>query len=183
MINDTQEALNDKNSIYFNKNLRKLLLSLALLLPILFLAYQTLHLAVARGTGQRVQLRIEGYDPRDLLAGHYLTYRLSLPENADCATLVENFGIAADACLCFHDREIRSQQFIMNTCEDWQLNDCESYIKGSCASGRFIAGIEKYYIPETEARELDQYVRSNGAWIEVVIGPYGKAQVVDLLLK
>ena len=51
--------------------------------PVLFLALLTAALAVMRAGLPEVTVRIAGYDPRDLLSGHYIAYTIDW-ENTDC---------------------------------------------------------------------------------------------------
>lgn len=51
--------------------------------PVLFLALLTTALAVMRAGLPEVTVRIAGYDPRDLLSGHYIAYTIDW-ENTDC---------------------------------------------------------------------------------------------------
>ena len=51
--------------------------------PVLFLALLTAALAVMRAGLPEVTVRIAGYDPRDLLSGHYIASTIDW-ENTDC---------------------------------------------------------------------------------------------------
>ena len=51
--------------------------------PVVFLALLTAALAVMRAGLPEVTVRIAGYDPRDLLSGHYIAYTIDW-ENTDC---------------------------------------------------------------------------------------------------
>ncbi|MCB1172100.1 MAG: GDYXXLXY domain-containing protein [Leptospiraceae bacterium] len=153
------------------------LLLFALALPILVLGFQATRLAVVRGTALRVQLPIEGYDPRDLLAGHFITYQLKLADRSQCQDRRKS------ACLCFDEISERPRYSRLRGCHDHDLQYCAAYIKGSCQSGRFRAGVEKFFIPESEAAELDQRVRRDGAWIELAVETNGQAHPVRLLFE
>lgn len=52
-------------------------------LPILFLGMWGVSLKIQMNSGLEVRLPIRGYDPRDLLSGHYIQYQIDW-ENADC---------------------------------------------------------------------------------------------------
>ena len=57
---------------------------MALIFPLTVLIIWGSCLWVTRGIRQEIVLPIQGYDPRDLLAGHYLSYQIKWDE-ADCA--------------------------------------------------------------------------------------------------
>ncbi len=57
---------------------------LALILPVVIPALLAGKIMVERSTAPIYLVRIEGYDPRDLLYGHYLMFRFT-PEKSDAA--------------------------------------------------------------------------------------------------
>jgi uncharacterized membrane-anchored protein len=138
--------------------------------------------------GKEVVLKIEGYDPRDLLSGHYLTYRVNY-ESEDGE--VCDGGVSAqdvisgnapsadtDTCVCF-GKDGRRQSL---SCSHMNLDRCEAVLRGACRNRRFIAGIERFYIPEDKARVLDRLVRAGGAEIVVSVPASGRAVIKDLLI-
>lgn len=146
-------------------------LIIALALPVAALLSLTAYKAWIFTRGVEVVLPITGYDPRDLLAGHYLTYRVDYGVEDPCRDYSSQ-----TACVCLSDEgnEFRSR------CD--ATGRCRRFIAGSCREGRFMAGIERYYIPESKARELDAKVRRGGAKIRVAVDPSGNAVVKDLIV-
>jgi len=59
--------------------------------------------------------------------------------------------------------------------------DCEVFIRGRCIAGRFVAGIERFYIPEEGSVELDRRVRGKEAALLLSVNQNGKAVIKDLL--
>jgi uncharacterized membrane-anchored protein len=59
---------------------------------------------------------------------------------------------------------------------------CQIVIKGTCTRTRFEAGIERFYIPEDQAQQLDKDVRSKKGSIVLSVTPDGNAQIKDLLI-
>lgn len=53
-------------------------------LPVLILLMWVATIEVQRGQGREVVVRLQGYDPRDLLSGHYISYRLDW-DKTDCS--------------------------------------------------------------------------------------------------
>jgi uncharacterized membrane-anchored protein len=143
-------------------------LTAALLFPILSLMALAAYKNSVVNFGQEVILPISGYDPRDLLSGHYLIYRIDYGIQGLCS---EDFGqYEAHVCL-------EPLRYSLTRPED-----CAKLIRGVCNSGRFEAGIEKYYVPEERALELEDKVRSKSASIVLALTPGGQAQVKDLLI-
>lgn len=52
-------------------------------LPVLILLVWVATIEVQRAQGREVVVRLQGYDPRDLLSGHYISYRLDW-DKTDC---------------------------------------------------------------------------------------------------
>lgn len=119
--------------------------------------------------GVKLEFPIEGYDPRDVLSGHYLTYNVI-------------YGIASP-CSGFSDQTVYMCFDTATPNVMAHADDCKKFIRGTCAaSGRFSAGIEHFYIPEARATELDRLVRDKKTKIIVSVTPDGQAQVVDLVV-
>lgn len=64
--------------------MKKKVLIILLFFPLAALTVWTGWLGTTRGLRQAVELPIQGYDPRDLLSGHYLSYQIDW-EHANCA--------------------------------------------------------------------------------------------------
>lgn len=64
--------------------MKKVFLIIALFFPLVVLIGWTGWLGTTRGLRQEVVLPIQGYDPRDLLSGHYLSYQIDW-KRANCA--------------------------------------------------------------------------------------------------
>ncbi|MEZ5536095.1 MAG: GDYXXLXY domain-containing protein [Thiolinea sp.] len=147
-------------------------LILALILPIIILAANAWLHHQQRSSGETVIFPIEGFDPRDLLSGHYLTYRIDygVAENSDCPVS----DIPASLCLS-PERRIYPLDELPET--------CTQFIRGSCdAKAQFISGLERFYIPEQYADVLDAKVRNNQGELVVSVGQSGNAGITDLLI-
>lgn len=140
----------------------------AILLPIVGLLGFMLHKQQVVSQGTRVVLPITGYDPRDLLSGHYLIYNVNYGVSPMCAAGAD----MVEAYFCLVDRSFRFGP----------VRDCALAIAGLCESSRFVAGIERFYVPQENARDLEKHVMGRNATIELSI-KNGRAQVVDLLIE
>lgn len=142
-------------------------LIIALLFPILALAALVVYKKHILNTGQEVILPISGYDPRDLLSGHYLIYQVNYGVENICPQ-----GTVESSYICLDNKTFSYEKPVQ----------CKLILHGACDYGHFKAGIEKYYIPENRSEELTQKIRKKQASIVIVVPPSGNAQVKDLLI-
>ena len=137
--------------------------------PIVVLAGLTGYRKFHQSSGVEVILPISGYDPRDLLSGHYLIYQVNYGVPALCL----NTPHASEAFVCLDDKSFHTARPMA----------CQQLIKGKCHDSRFVAGIEKFYVPEQQAKVLEAKVMGNSASIKLSLLPNGSAQVKDLLIE
>ncbi len=157
-------------------NITKGRLVTALLFPVICLAMLCTYKAVRREMGTDVVIPVTGYDPRDLLSGHYLTYRLDL-DPAICE--YESRTVGRYVCIRNNaDGTVSSR--IAVSYDDRE--GCDALIQGECRAGRFLAGVERFYIPEEHSRDLDRLVRGRRASLSLSVDRNGRAVVKDLLI-
>lgn len=141
----------------------------ALVFPIASLLALAISKATVRVAGTEIILDITGYDPRDLLAGHYLIYNI-------------DYGVSG---LCQREEQ-NGTQFI---CLDTRItsrrppSDCRAFIKGICQGSRFVAGIERYYIPQEYALALERLVIDKKGSVVLSVMPNGTSQVKELRIE
>jgi len=157
----------------------RLIISLAV--PILCLAAFVVYKAAILALGVKLVLPVSGYDPRDLLSGHYLTYRVDYNRPDLCRDSYASPGDRVYVCVRQKGEEgvesevIRSLHFI-------PAEGCTAVIRGVCDErGRFTAGIERFYIPEKESAMLERIVWDRKAMIVVKVDKNGTAVVQDML--
>lgn len=149
---------------------KRIWLIVALLVPIAALALNAWLKSQQRASGEEVILPIDGFDPRDLLSGHYLTYRIDYGLQQGCTAP----NVAASVCL-------RPQRGLYLPGE--LPESCELSIHGHCDnSATFTAGIERFYVPEAVAQVLEQQVRDRKGEIVLSVDKQGNAAIRDLLL-
>ena len=73
-------------------------------LPILFLGIWGVILSFQINSGIEVRLPIMGYDPRDLLSGHYILYQIDW-ESADC----KQFENAIDTAFIKKEKKVKTK--------------------------------------------------------------------------
>ena len=77
--------------------MRKSIWGILFMLPFAVLAVWTLCLTYQRNTGREVKVAVEGYDPRDLLSGHYIQYQIDW-EKTDCTQFINGICPQDDFC-------------------------------------------------------------------------------------
>ena len=123
--------------------------------------------------GNSVTLAVEGYDPRDLLSGYYLRYRIKYEAN-----LCEQQE--GEVCACLGMKETGIFKAWAKPCNEAPAA-CSAFIRGSCSTGQFRAGIERYYIPEDKRHSVP--VIPEGATISVRVDKSGKAVTEGFSIK
>jgi len=86
--------------------MNKKFLILALSFPFIALIVWTISLYIQQSTGTEIKVAIMGYDPRDLLSGHYIRYTIDW-EKTDCSQFPNG--------ICPKD-EFRKQSRFENQC-------------------------------------------------------------------
>lgn len=125
-------------------------------------------------TGVEVRLPVSGFDPRDVLAGHYLTYTVDYGDLDVCPR--EYSGEPRKTCVCLTEDASTGLHY-----GTWagaciaRLKDCTLFLSGDCRFGRFEANIERFYFPE-EYRSVLAVVPAKSA-ITVAVQPTGDAIV------
>lgn len=143
---------------------------IALAIPILALAMLVAYKKYILSVGKVVTLPITGYDPRDLLSGHYLVYTINYGLDEVCQG--SSSKLEKPAYICLNPKKFSYH---------WP-NHCNTLIKGTCKYSRFKAGVERFYVPEKDAKKLEELIQSNNASIVLSIFKNGKAQIKDLLI-
>ena len=118
-------------------------------------------------------LSIQGFDPRDLLSGHYLRYRVDW-KGPVCGP--QRYG---EQCVCLSD-EVPARATWNGACDD-RPNGCAHFVRGQCNGGSFEAGLERYYFPESWRGKL--VTVPPNATVEVSLTSSGKAIVHQLLVE
>ena len=144
-------------------------LIIILAIPIIALFALVIYKKHILSVGKEVTLPIRGYDPRDLLSGHYLIYSIEYGVNDIC---LGTRKVKKTAYVCLEPKQFSFMR----------PEYCQLYIEGECKYGRFTAGIERYYIPQEKAKRLEDLVRSKKASIVLSVMRNGKAQIKDLLI-
>ncbi len=147
----------------------------ALIIPILFLAGFLFKSHYAWLVGERVTLSVHGFDPRDLISGNYISYRIDYKVPSMCGPHQVDLTRPPQAFVCLKPKIFSYERPLSSS--------CDLYIKGYCRYGRFHAGIEHFYLPEKDIKKIDKLIRYHKVKIIVSITKSGSAVVTQLLLE
>lgn len=155
---------------------KRLIISLAF--PVICLVALAVFKGIKVHSGRTIVLPILGYDPRDILKGHYLTYTVDYGRGNIC----RGQGEERDIYLCLGEKEGETR--IISGPREQYARGCRGIIKGRCGKDeRFHAGIEKFFIPENRALELDKLVRGKKGSLVLKVDQDGNAVISDLLIE
>jgi len=148
----------------------------AVLIPFLLLCLLIVRAEIHIQQGREWTFHVQGYDPRDLLRGHYLRFNLRynwVDGKSQCES-------AHDCCLCLSDIGEVVPTVAKTNCEVAQ-NQCDGYIHGD-----FERSLNRYYIPENQAAQAEQILRdaraNNDAYLSLSINSRGVPQITDMII-
>jgi uncharacterized membrane-anchored protein len=122
---------------------------------------------------------ITGYDPRDLLRGHYLQFQLKVDPVLEREPCEDDAGGLCCLCLTRIEGEVvvRAERA---TCATARAS-CEGAL-----DTRYFSAAQRYYVPEHRAAELERRLRDamqrGGAQALVAVDQAGTARVRELLI-
>ena len=147
-------------------------IGLLLFFPVVVLFVWVLGLEFQLSSSTPVCLPVQGFDPRDFLAGHYLAISVdysSFP--SQCLEAVDG----QEAFFCLKEKKI-----VLN-----KTADCSVFIKGVCRfNKRFDDGVERFYVPQKDAFVLEKALREpeNKPHLCLKVSKNGTAFPVELKL-
>ncbi len=149
-----------------------------LFIPVFVLLGWTLSVQAMISAGKKLDLPIRGYDPRDILAGHYLSVEVDyavFPSECEKEEKGKERWRKKDAFFCADEGRVA-----LGTPEG-----CPVFIKGYCLYGRFHDGVSRFYIPEKMSPVLERAVRNknNNPMLRLSVTPDGRAFPTDLILQ
>ena len=136
----------------------------ALLLPIVAFAALTVRAELLRASGPVFRVAIAGYDPRDLLQGHYLRYHIQWPAHGACD------GEAC--CLCLRT----SGDHTKVEC-NVAARTCEAQL-----SREMVEQGREFFIQEDTGPALEQAIRRGGGTMDLNVIPNGQIRVHELFI-
>ena len=135
---------------------------LSLIFPVLACMFMAWYHTQNQNKGELYRIPVTGYDPRDLLRGHYLTYRYDWNwADEDAKTRTHKSAICLDGKANNLQVRLVNQKNVSEQCDRYIIG------RGSKTSGFRIGrkgsdDLTRYYIPEENARQLDKMLRNRG---------------------
>jgi uncharacterized membrane-anchored protein len=129
--------------------------------PLLVLLLWTGKLESQRRQGRRIEVPIVGVDPRDLISGHFVQFHLDLGADDPCKNpKSQAISDEKPVCVCWRSGDSVANIESVKFCQG-EAPSCELLMRGQCEGLRFSAGIERFYIPEEDAKYLHTLPRGS----------------------
>ena len=126
--------------------------------------------------GDQWSFELQGYDPRDLLRGHYLRLNVSY----DMDSKKNSCTSSEECCLCLSKTEERVPRVHEASCSVAKTQ-CDGFMLSSYRNS-----MSRYYIPEADAKRAETILadaRANRtAFLTVSINGKGEPAIVDIII-
>lgn len=138
----------------------RLMLAATLLLPLAALAVSWAVTHHQAQQGQDWLIPIQGYDPRDLLRGHYVQYRYdwpTSPEQQQTESAVSP-GDADALCIIGSAPHVRAVRPLPSSSDPIVDKDCAIILRGTLGTRREIRGLDRgiFYASQSQALVLSR---------------------------
>lgn len=142
----------------------------ALILPLVVLLIMVARAELVRATGRVYDFDITGYDPRDLLRGQFLRFRVAWNQ-------VPGSSCSGDGCcLCVLRGEPKENPRVSEmTCEARDMCDAVMPLEAA-------RNLHEFFIPEDMGQPLEETIRNRRAAVRLSIPGRGNPLITDLLV-
>jgi len=149
---------------------------MCLAFPIVVLAgITTYHLIMSRIQVNEVMIRTEGYDPRDLLSGHYLRFRIKY-KSKELSNRRWHVSCSKKPFICLETDE---NDRVINDYAVAKKRDCRITMRRHCDR----TPLDRFYVPEEYANILDKGLReSQDTWVRLSIARNGEPYVKNFYI-
>jgi hypothetical protein len=129
-------------------------------------------------SGPSWHVAISGYDPRDLLHGHYLRYRFDFTWAGESTCGPEEGKALTDGCcLCLTRTNERGIDPTVRQVSCDTARQCDGWLRSETVRPPL-----RHFVPEDRARELELALAERQASLELVCTPAGKPAIRELYL-
>jgi uncharacterized membrane-anchored protein len=124
-------------------------------------------------TGERIALPVYGYDPRDLLSGHYVQFRLVAGRETEALSPQEG---SVAACLergadgMHHVTHLRGPK------------EACTFITGASRPYNVDFGVDRFYVDERRANEVGRVAEGPTTYLVVTVDGSGTIHPIDLVV-
>jgi hypothetical protein len=133
-------------------------LAIGLGLGIFVMAAWVGRLLWMRQSSTAIYLTVRGFDPRDLVAGHYLDFRVDFGGTKICEEFQKPaYQPMRETCLCFLDGfspDSPAREFSPFACDGKAPPGCQVFVRGYCGERIFYSPFNRYYFPEEYKKQL-----------------------------
>jgi uncharacterized membrane-anchored protein len=151
---------------------------LAALFPVLGLLALVVRSELAQ-RGEPFRLAIRGYDPRDLISGHYLRYQYELDwqgeASCDQALPGRERSLDSGCCVCLTRQGEPPASPAARSLSCDAVSSCDGWLYAEQ-----LQPPQRYFVPEERAQELEQAMGERKAAVDVVTSTSGTAAVGEL---
>jgi uncharacterized membrane-anchored protein len=152
-------------------SVRRLLLAMALVDILVFGGWIAREETVR--TGERIALPIHGFDPRDLLSGHYVQFRLVAGRETEA---LERTDGSVSVCL---ERGADGMHHVTHVRAPAEA--C-TFITGTSQPYRVDFGVDRFYVDERRANEVGRVAEGPTTYLVATIDASGTIHPIDLVV-
>jgi hypothetical protein len=150
---------------------------IAVTLPILLLIFMIGRAEWQLAHSDTWHFAIRGYDPRDLLRGHYMRFRLDVSP----AETIEACAVSdPECCYCLEPGQGIEARVSLATC-DTARDACDAFVRTQP-----LHALDRFYIPEEGRIEMGQILRTAArqqrAHLAVAVSRTGEPMIEALLV-
>jgi len=163
---------------------KTLLFAAAVACQILILIAMPARQAYTRATGRSVILKVQPVDPYNILSGYYVTLSYDISSRASFPDAPKlNKGDTVYAVI-EQQSDGSWQPVSLNTSLPRNLSPNQVFIEGRALWSTIDYGIEEFYIPEENRKEIEQALQKSidQARVEVKVDSGGNAALVRLIV-
>jgi uncharacterized membrane-anchored protein len=169
-----------------NKNL---LIKLALIIPVLGILTIVGKSEYEIRNGNEYRVEVTGFDPRDMLSGHYIDFRFKWDFDVEKSMKVSKSykhydGVENEIELCVLKKAEGLKVYLINKSAS---DVCDDRLKGQFYKGEtrelsFNLGIERFYIPEEHAKAIETAFLKSKSEVVFRVNNQGHAVLVNLYI-
>jgi uncharacterized membrane-anchored protein len=130
--------------------------------------------------GDQQKLPVEGYDPRDLLSGHYVRFRLSAEREAAALLPGRGSGLPQQASWSFCTETIAGRLHPVRVRQPGE--QCSPILTGALVNGTVSFGVERFYVDERRAPSVASVLAGPETYLVATIDDEGAVHALDLVV-
>src|SRR6516162_7715393 len=155
---------------------KRVVLALSLVDLVFFGGWVALEESLRRGSP--IHLPIEGYDPRDLLSGHYVRFQLVAVREA--TSFIEPRGTNSPQMFCI---EARDGLYHVKGVRTGSASSCFPFLRATLDQwAHWDFGVDRFYVDERLANEARQIQANPNTYLIATVDDNGTVHPVDLVV-